>query len=88
MNVKDINPMDWHNTKQLNFIPAHFTQFTFNHNEERLRVLAWAEQNIAGRFAIEAIVDSNKTMHWLVDFKYRIGFENPADATMYAMFFK
>ena len=90
MNLADkINPMDWHNTKLLEFIPAHFVRVKFRHDDKRSEVLAWAEQSTTGRFAIEAIVnEENDTNRWLVNEEYQIGFENPADATMYTMFFR
>lgn len=83
-----INPMDWHNTKILSFIPEHFVRVKFRHDDKRGEVLKWIEQNTTGRFAIEVVVDSETTDRWLVNEEYQIGFENPADATMYTMFFR
>ena len=86
--AEKINPMDWHNTKLLEYIPEHFVRVKFRHNESRNEVLAWAEQNTTGRFAIETVVDSEAQHSWLANEDYQIGFENPADATMYTMFFR
>ena len=89
MNLSNkINPMDWHNTKLLKFIPEHFVRVKFRHNEKRGEVLAWIEQNTEGRYAIETVVDNEPENSWLVNEDYQIGFENPADATMYTMFFR
>lgn len=84
----NINPMDWHDTKLIDFIPKHFVKVKFRHNDKRGEVLAWIEQNTTGRFAIEVIIDKDETRGWLTNEKYQIGFENPADATMYTMFYR
>jgi len=80
--------MDWYNTKLLAYIPEHFVRVKFRHNEDRAKVLGWVERNTAGRFAIELKVDHDETTRWLVKEDYHIGFEDPADATMYTMFFR
>jgi len=84
----NINPMDWHDTKLLDFIPKHFVRVKFRHHDKRGEVLAWIEANTTGRFAIESIVDPEENRSWIVNEKFQIGFENPADATMYTMFFR
>ncbi len=81
-----INPIDWHNTRLLDFIPEHFVKVKFRHDETRGKVLEWLEQNATGRCAIEVIPEQSGE-RWLVVEEYQIGFENPADATMYTMFF-
>jgi len=87
---KDINPMDWYNTKFLSYIPKHFVRVKFRHHAERTKVLSWIEQNTVGRFGIEAIIDANSPQHsWAVlSEEFQIGFEDPAEATMYTMFFR
>jgi hypothetical protein len=88
MNIKNINPMDWHNTKLMEYIPKHFVRVKFRHNDTRNEVLAWAEQNTIGRFAIEVVVNHDHEHGWMANEDYQIGFENPGDATMYTMFFR
>ena len=89
MNTEKINPMDWHNTKLLGFIPEHFVRVKFRHNDKRGEVLTWVKQNTTGRFAIEAVVNTDSGVHsWLTNEEFQIGFENPADATMYTMFYR
>ena len=88
MNTDTINPMDWHNTKLLNYIPEHFVRVKFRHNDKRGEVLDWIEANTTGRFAIEEIVDIEAKHSFLVNIEYQVGFENPADATMYTMFYR
>ena len=83
----NINPMDWHDTKLLDFIPAHFVKVKFRHNGERGKVLSWIEANTTGRFAIEAVIEQ-ENRSWIANEDFQIGFENPADATMYTMFFR
>ena len=89
MNIEIVNPMDWHNTKLLDFIPEHFVRVKFRHDDKRGEVLAWMEQNTTGRCAIEAVIDSEERSSFSFSHEeYQIGFENPADATMYTMFFR
>lgn len=87
--TKEINPMDWYNTKFLSYIPEHFVRVKFRHNAERAEVLTWIEKNTVGRFGIEAVIDAEKPQHsWaMINEEFQIGFENPAEATMYTMFF-
>jgi len=80
--------MDWHNTKFLSYIPNHFVRVKFEHSEDRLKVLQWLQNNTSGRFAIEPVVTTHRRQQWLVNEQYQIGFEVPADATMYTMFYK
>lgn len=86
--IDNINPLDWHNTKFLTVIPEHFVRVKFRHNEERLAVLEWLQNNTRGRFAIGPVTDSGEQQLWLVSENLQIGFENPAEATMYSMFFQ
>lgn len=90
IDTDDINPLDWHNTKFLDFIPDHFVRVKFRHNQSRSEVLAWIEQNTVGRYAIAEVIDNedNATRGFLINEKYQIGFEEPAEATMYTMFFR
>ena len=91
MNTNNINPMDWHNTKMLDFIPEHFVRVKFRHNDKRMEVLNWLDLNTAGRCAIEVVIDRDNTRMGYLTFsaeEYQIGFENPADATMYTMFYR
>jgi len=88
INTNDVNPMDWHNTKFLSYIPEHFVRVKFRHNEDRAKVLDWVERNTVGRFAIELKVDHEATSLWTIKEEYHIGFEDPSEATMYTMFFR
>lgn len=100
---KDISPLDWHNTKFLDYIPDHFVKVKFRHDESRETVLIWLQHNVTGRYAIAPI----STMHEKTELgatpfppaspgvarsfwheSLYIGFEEPAEATMYAMFYK
>jgi hypothetical protein len=90
MNIENINPMDWHNTKMLDFIPEHLVRVKFRHHRDRAKVLAWLEENTTGRCAIEEVIEPDiDNNRWAIRMReeYQIGFEEPADATMYTMFF-
>jgi len=83
------NLMDWHGTKMLKFIPKHFIKVVFNHDSKRGEVLAWLEQNAAGRFAIEQKIEKPVGAGaFFANEKFFIGFENAPDATMYTMFYR
>jgi hypothetical protein len=89
VDITEFNPMDWHNTKVLDFIPDHFVRVKFRHNHSRAEVLSWLEKNTTGRYAIEAVTDhSERTGFGVLREDFQIGFENPAEATMYTMFFR
>ena len=89
IDINTVNPMDWHNTKALDFIPDHFVRVKFRHNNSRAEVLTWLEQNTVGRYAIEVVADHEpKGGFGILREDYQIGFENPAEATMYTMFFR
>ena len=90
IDTQNINPMDWHGTRFLASIPKHFIRIKFHHNQvqNRLEVLSWLEEHTAGRIGIEKVCNPDAAHSWLVHEDYQIGFENPAEATMYTMFFK
>jgi hypothetical protein len=86
----DINMLDWYGERWLNYIPVHFTIVKFRHNDERLRAMNWLTENTSGRFGIArnqdpvAIANGNR---YVFTTAAEIGFEDPAEATMYSMFF-
>lgn len=88
IDVDKINPMDWHGTKLVPFIPPHFVKVKFEFSHDRKRVLDWVQENVSGRFGFEEIIDPDERHTFIVNEKYHIGFENPADATMFTMFFR
>jgi len=87
IDVTQINPMDWFNTKFIVYIPEHFVRVRFRHQSDRAEVLDWLEKNTSGRYAIEETVSEGFPI-FTQDKDIQIGFENPADATMYTMFFR
>jgi len=86
----EIKPHDWYNTRQLNFIPKHFTRFKLDAKINRLKLFNWIEQNCAGRFAIgkETTRIPGEVGSMYIKEDWKIGFEIPADATMFSLFFK
>jgi hypothetical protein len=78
--------MDWHNVRYLDTIPVHFT--TVPLKGEIQDTLKWAEETTIGRFGIAEKPDA--TASGGLSFMRQemlIGFEDPAEATMYVMFF-
>ena len=89
-NLKDINLLDWHQVRFLKYIPKHFTVVTLEDNGDRIKLLKWLDENTFGRIGIEHEYDEHKKVSnnfIVVDDDLKIGFENPEEATMYAMFF-
>ena len=88
MDIADIAPTDWHRTRYIRYIPQHFKTLKTEHDIGK--VLVWLANNTTGRFGVE---DTETLSEGLVnlmdrDEEYLVGFENPADATMFALFFK
>jgi len=91
-----INPLDWYDEKFLTYIPVHFTKLKYPPSGIQLEVLEWIYNNVDGRFAIAIMVNASEydnktdTPTWFtsphIENKY-IAFENPSDATMFAMCF-
>ena len=87
MNIK---PQDWHNTRLLEYIPKHFTKFKLGSTVSRLKLLTWIEFNTSGRYAIAGEVTRKEGAvgSAMVLKEEFIAFEEPADATMYSLFYK
>ena len=84
--IKDIAPLDWYNVRYLAYIPVHFV--TVPLRGEVQETLEWCERITAGRFAIaekEFMTDAERRSIFRKDML--IGFEDPAEATMYTMFY-
>ena len=92
MNMMDelfesVNMLDWHNARLLSYIPPHFTSLKMVDDDDRLAQFKWLEENTRGRFGIEHVVDIEPKNRFVTETKLRIGFEDPSEATMYALFF-
>lgn len=85
--MKDINPMDWHNTRYVNSMPAHFVQVKIKDNN-KVALLNWITKNTSGRYSMVANTQESKDSNYFVQEEKFIGFEDPADATMYSLFYK
>jgi len=87
MNIK---PQDWHNIRRLECIPKHFTKFKLSTTVNRLKLLKWIEFNTAGRYAVTGeVTRKNGAVGSAMVLKEEfIAFEEPADATMFSLFYK
>ena len=86
----DIKPQDWYNTRYIDYIPKHFTKFKLSSTVKRLNLLSWIEFNTTGRFSIGkkiTKIPGEVSSLYLKEEEY-IAFENPADATMFNLFYK
>jgi len=84
--MKDINPLDWFNLRYLDYIPEHFVTMPLKGDVGD--TLKWSERTTVSRFAIEEKqdVEGGGAMSFMRN-DMLIGFEDPAEATMYAMFY-
>jgi hypothetical protein len=92
--MHDINPLDWHNTKYLSYIPPHFVKIVVDSGKVEVpELLLWIEKNVGGRFGIESELTTNDSQQTSYSFVYarnkniKIGFEDPAEATMFSLIF-
>jgi len=84
MNIDEIDLKDWHDTKYLNHKPEHFISLN-SPVRNMARLLAWITTNVSGRYSITS---KYKEDRYRRDMEYIIGFENPADATSFSLFYK
>lgn len=87
--LETINMLDWHHSRMLSYIPPHFTKLKLSDHGDRVKLMYWLQENTQGRFGIEKIInlDEGNNKFRLIDENLRIGFEDPAEATAYAVFF-
>jgi len=91
MNITNINPLDWHNLRYVDYIPDHFTKLKLSTNYDRLQLLSWLAQNTTGRFAINSDISDRgdrPTFGGLSTIELSIAFEKTSDATVYGLFYK
>jgi hypothetical protein len=77
----NIKPEDWYNTRELDFIPKHFTLLPYPIRRST-EVLNWIIHNTTGRYAFgtKLVTENNKLVS-----KDVLGFEDPAEATYFAL---
>jgi len=86
--ISKINPMDWHKTRYLNYIPKHFTRVKLIDHGDRKKLFDWLDANTVGRVGIEKAKDINVDDLWILEEKFDIGFEDPTEATLYTIIFR
>ena len=82
----NINPLDWHNTRYINTIPANFTTITLPLSGKVANILNWIEVNTVGRYAIDIDFNSKSDNNLFVNNGITVGFEESSDATMFSCF--
>jgi len=88
IDIYKFNPMDWHNTRYISSIPAHFV-FVKLQEYNPLALLSWVEQNTSGRYTIGfvQIKRNTKESNTIIEEKV-IAFEDPQDLTIFTLFYK
>jgi hypothetical protein len=82
-----IEAMDWHDQRYLDFMPRHFVRCKLP-TDQLQTVLKWAAENTHGRFAIaQSVEEPTDSNHFWVQKQQEIGFESPAEATLFTLYF-
>ena len=86
----EVKPADWFNTRYVDFIPEHFTKFKLSRTIDMTTLLKWITENTNGRYSIGTQTKRHKQSFGsaFVAEEKSIGFEDPADATMFSLFYK
>jgi len=84
--IVNINPLDWHGNRILDFIPDHFTTLMWDGANDT-KAIDWIIANTSGRFGF-AKEFKKKDGDFFVISRTQIGFEIEADATMFSMFYQ
>jgi hypothetical protein len=87
--LDNINICEWHQVRFLSYIPEHFTVVNLEGADDRNALMEWISENTTGRVGIEKDKSlKNRSTLVIVNDNLKIGFEDPEEATMYAMFFR
>jgi succinate dehydrogenase flavin-adding protein (antitoxin of CptAB toxin-antitoxin module) len=72
---------DWYGTRELDFIPKHFTVLPYPIRKGS-DILSWILNNTSGRYAFgtKLVTENNKLVS-----KEVLAFEDPAEATFFAL---
>ena len=83
MTIKQLNirPEDWYGTRELSWIPRHFTQIQYVVQRNNT-TLAWIMDNTAGRYAFgqKLVTRDGKLVS-----RSTLAFEDPAEATLFTL---
>lgn len=74
----EVNPLNVHGLRQLDWRPPHFTQVQFDSHVTKAVITNWLYENLTGRFYI-GDVDSNNNRRILV------AFESPGEASYFSL---
>ena len=84
--LEKTNPLDWHQDRFLTTMPDHFIRVPLKETTDQIELFEWIIHNIAGRVAITHKTESEKVAN-VFQKQMMIGFENPADATLFTLFY-
>jgi len=77
----NIKPQDWYGTRELKWIPKHFTLISYP-VKRTTNSLSWIVENTSGRYAFgtKLFKENNKVVSREI-----LAFEDPAEATLFAL---
>jgi hypothetical protein len=79
----ELNPQLWFGTRELEYIPKHFTLAkTALTSESKI----WILNKLSGRFSIGNKIDDSSTDFLLVSDTWFPAFEDPAEAVLYELY--
>lgn len=79
--------MDWHQVRLLKYMPDHFIKMDLKQEIEIVTLLNWLVANTNGRVAIVTNSEVHERHAFVIEKRRSIGFENPAEATLFSLFF-
>jgi hypothetical protein len=79
---KELDPISWYSSRQLDFTPLHFTQATTSLTSESK---LWILNTLRGRFSVMRPIDTTYTNFDLLLSEGVPAFEDPKEATIYEL---
>lgn len=83
LKYNEVNPLNVHDLRQINFVPPHFKKITINQEElqhldsPRKVITSWIYENLSGRFCIISNTFNHDTI--------TIGFEEHSEASFFIL---
>ena len=79
----EVNPLNVFGMRRLDHCPPHFTEVKFDLKTNLKRITDWVYENLEGRFYAD---DSYTEIDGRVQMQKCLAFENPAEASYFALF--
>jgi hypothetical protein len=82
--LEETKPIDWHRLRFLKVMPDHFIKMELKSEIDFPDLLQWLIKNTDGRIAL--VDQQDNGTRFIIQNRF-IGFENPAEATLFSLFF-